>query len=82
MQTTTMRILTGKKIKKIEADTGLNLKGFLILESYDRFWITSRKMEEVDFNKLDLKAIGMFFGQIKDKKMELTKEAKVLFGIN
>ena len=81
MQTKTMRIVTGKGIKKMESELGMNLKEFMILESYDRLWITSRKMEEIDFDKLDLKSVGMFFGQIKNGRIELTREAKKLFKI-
>ena len=81
MQTKTMRILTGKRIKKMQAELGMDLSGYLFLESNDKIWITSRKMEEIDFDKLDLKSIGMFFAQVKNSKTELTKEGKKLFGL-
>lgn len=82
-----MKILNKKEIEKLEAKIDraygkkAGLKGLMVLERWDTYWVSSRLMAEMDIDKLGVKWIGMLLGKVVSGKFKASKEAEELFSL-
>lgn len=76
-----MQVLNNTKTKKILAlvNKKLNPKDYSIFQKDKKFYIASKNVTNLDFSNLNIKSIGLFLGEIENKKIKLSKSAKDLF---
>ena len=80
-------ILNKKKIKEIlnlikkQFDADINLDEFAFLKSEkDKIYLVNRDIDQIDFKKLRIDILGMYFAHIKKDKIRLTIEGSELVG--
>ena len=81
-----LKILNSKEIKEIykliENQWGAKIKidyGFL-RNNKNRFFIINKEISKIDFSKLRLNSVGMYFCEIDDKGIRLSIEGSQLVG--
>lgn len=83
-----LKILNSKEIKeiygRIEYQWGAKIKldyGFL-RNSKNRIFIISKDISKIDFSKLRLNSVGMYFCEIDGKGIRLSIEGSQIIGVN
>ena len=83
---TKARILNSKEVKGIlnlaKEQWGIDTKldYVFIRNEKDKIFIASRDISQVDFSKLNLNSIGMYFGQITKGSLRLSIEGSQILG--
>jgi NOL1/NOP2/fmu family ribosome biogenesis protein len=82
-----LKILNKKAVKEILAlikkqwNADINLDDYAFLKSEKgKIYIVNREIDKIDFKKLRIDAIGLYFAFIKDNKLRLSIEGSQLIG--
>lgn len=66
-----------KFIKSINVN--LNVDNYVFIEDDKRYYIVSRDVSKIDFSKLNIRKMGLYFGEYEENKFILSREARDLF---
>ena len=81
-----LTILNKKEIKKIleiikdQWDFDAELDYAFLKNNKDKLYIANKEVFNLDFKKLRINSIGMYFGQLKDNTLRLSIEGSQLIG--
>ena len=74
-----MKILNKKQVKELLKESGINKNlDYVFLMQDNKIYITNRETFDFELEKLNIKSVGLLFGEIKNKRLVLSQEAEQL----
>jgi NOL1/NOP2/fmu family ribosome biogenesis protein len=83
-----MKILNTKQVKELEKVIEKNygaiigIENFIVIQTTEeKIWLASKEISDMDFGKLNVNSVGMYFGKLKrNEKIHLSIEGSQLIG--